>query len=108
MTLKSHIEHEHLYTISIDDHDGPITDEQPDNRFDTSIINAVWEKAQQEFGFVFFKRDRLGGVIAKHDYGKKTQYGWVILRTVPRSLGGTDDIENLRPYHWKHVPLKGE
>jgi hypothetical protein len=60
------------------------------------------------YGFYFFKRDSFGEVIAKHDFDKKTQYGWKIDLIVPRSQGGTDEIDNLQPLHWKNLQLKGE
>lgn len=76
--------------------------------FSADIIDRVWEKAQVEFGFIFFKRDRFGGIIAKYDYGKQNQYGWLITHIIPVTDGGTDSIENLQPIHWKNVHLKGE
>lgn len=75
--------------------------------FDTATITAVWEKAEKDFGFFFFRRDLTGSVIAKHDYGKKNQYGWEIDHVVPISNGGTDVIANLQPLHWKNCLLKG-
>jgi hypothetical protein len=76
--------------------------------FDTAIINAVWDKANNEFGFFFFKRDRFGEIIAKHHYGERSQYGWEIEYIIPVSEGGTGAIENLRPVHWKHAAGMGE
>ena len=32
------------------------------------------------------------------EYGKNTEYGWVIIR---KSQGGSDDISNLEPLHWR-------
>lgn len=75
--------------------------------YDTITINAVWEKAENEFGFLFFKRDRFGEIIAKHHYGERTQYGWEIERIIPASDGGTAEIGNLRPVHWKNASLNG-
>jgi hypothetical protein len=70
------------------------------NTYDISVIDAVWGKAESEYGFFFFKRDRFGEIIAKHHYGEHSQYGWEIEHIVPLSEGGTNDIENLRPVHW--------
>jgi hypothetical protein len=77
------------------------------DEFDISIINAVWDKAENEFGFVFFKRDRFGDIIAKHHFGEQTQYGWTIEMVTPESIGGTRNIENLLPIHWKNVSKNG-
>lgn len=77
------------------------------DRYDPTTINAVWEKAENEFGFLFFKRDRFGEIIAKHHYGERSQYGWEIELIIPASDGGTAEIGNLRPVHWKNVSLNG-
>lgn len=76
-------------------------------RFDATVINAVWEKAENEFGFHFFKRDRLGEIIAKHRYGEQSQYGWEIEFIIPPSAGGSMTIDNLRPMHWKNLSHNG-
>ncbi len=72
-------------------------------RYSPLIIGEVWEKGKKEFGFFFFKRDSFGKIIAKHEYGKRTQYGWEIVHRVPLSEGGTDEIENLIPVHWENT-----
>ncbi|MFA6468233.1 MAG: hypothetical protein WCW35_04990 [Bacteroidota bacterium] len=81
-----------------------VTEQQ---HFDNRTINAVWEKAQNEFGFYFFKRDHLGDIIAKHDYGKKSQYGWEIVRIVSDEQKSSEGVEQLLPVHWKNVPQGG-
>ncbi|MFA6456593.1 MAG: hypothetical protein WCW40_07210 [Bacteroidota bacterium] len=77
-------------------------------QFDNHTINAVWEKAQNEFGFYFFKRDHMGDIIAKHDYGKKNQYGWEIVRVVTENQQASEGVEHLLPVHWKNVPQRGD
>ncbi|MFZ4619928.1 MAG: HNH endonuclease signature motif containing protein [Bacteroidota bacterium] len=76
-------------------------------RYSSLIIGEVWEKGKKEFGFYFFKRDHFGKIIAKHEYGKKTQYGWEIIYIIPPSDGGTDEVENLIPVHWEHAQTEG-
>ncbi len=76
--------------------------------FEETTINAVWEKARKEFGFYFYRRDICEAVIAKHEYGKRTKYGWEIDHIVPVSAGGTDDIDNLQPLHWENNVSKGD
>ena len=75
--------------------------------FDTATIISVWDKAHKDYGFFFFRHDAMGSAIAKHDYGKKNQCGWEIDHILPVSSGGTDDMENLQPLHWKNCQLKG-
>lgn len=76
--------------------------------FDKATIDAVWEKAKKEFGFYYFRRDVCGSVIAKHEYGKLTRYGWVIDHIIPVSMNGTDDIDNLQALHWENNLCKGD
>ena len=76
--------------------------------FDEATITAVWEKAQKEFGFYFYRRDVCGTVVAKHEYGKKTRYGWEIDHIIPISMNGTDDLDNLQALHWENNLAKGD
>lgn len=76
--------------------------------FDKETIDAVWKKAQKEYGFHYFRKDRYGSPIAYHHFGLKTKYGWEIDHIIPVSAGGTDDLENLQPLHWENNAAKGE
>ena len=84
---------------------GTMADGKP---FDDATMNAVWEKALKEFGFYFYRRDVCGTVIAKHEYGKKTRYGWEIDHIIPVSMNGTDDLDNLQALHWENNFAKGD
>lgn len=75
--------------------------------FDERTVNAVWEKAAKEFGFFFYRKDCCLAIIAKHEFGKKSRYGWEIDHIIPVSKGGTDDIDNLQPLHWENNASKG-
>lgn len=76
--------------------------------FDEITIKAVWEKAQKEFGFYFYRKDACATIISRHDYGKRTKYGWEIDHIIPVAKGGTDDLENLQPLHWENNVAKGD
>lgn len=71
--------------------------------FDHDIVRLVWEKAVRHPGFETFSLDHRGNSISRFEYGKRSSYGWVIDRLVPLAEGGTDDVSNLIPLHWKHT-----
>jgi hypothetical protein len=71
--------------------------------FDLTTIRRVWEKARKQPGFETFSLDSRGTTIGRFEYGRRTSYGWIIHRVVPPQNGGTDDIENLQPLHWKYA-----
>lgn len=72
--------------------------------FEHETIMSVWEKARRQPGFETFSLDARGATISRFEYGRRSSYGWVIDRIVPLHEGGTDDIDNLRPLHWKNAP----
>ena len=76
--------------------------------FSTQVINAVWEKAEKDPGFVTFKKDCCGMVIQKNKYGTLSEHGWEIDHIKPVSQGGTDDLSNLQPFHWENNRHKGD
>lgn len=76
--------------------------DQHSSPLDPMTINAVWEKAENEFGYTFFKRDKFGEVIAKHHFGEQSEYGWRIVMIVPIAQGGRMEPSNLQPVHWKN------
>jgi hypothetical protein len=77
-------------------------------QFDSTTIKIVFTKALKEFGYFFIRKDAFGRSIALHDFGKKNEYGWEIDHIIPVSKGGTDDLSNLQPLHWKSNISKGE
>jgi hypothetical protein len=70
---------------------------------DKFTFEAVWEKAKKEYPFYNFRLDTYGSSMAKHEYCKKTKYGWRFEHIVPLSEGGTTTAENLQAVHWKNI-----
>lgn len=71
---------------------------------DASRKIAVWQKGQPIRGYdaAIWRHDAYGHVIRYADYGdRNSKYGWEIDHVAPSSLGGSDDIANLRPLHCK-------
>ena len=64
---------------------------------------AAWQKGYAVDGYDprEWRVDEHGYWIRWSDYGdRNSPYGWEIDHIVPRSLGGTGVIDNLRPLHW--------
>jgi 5-methylcytosine-specific restriction endonuclease McrA len=76
--------------------------------FNEETVEAVWAKANPDPWFTYFKRDTFGVTIQKDGYATQSKYGWEIDHILPVSLGGTDDLENLRPLHWANNMNKGD
>lgn len=79
---------------------GTVMTTLPQHHYPPTTVSAVWEKAQKEFGFFFFRRDPFGKIIAKHEFGKKTQYGWEIV-AIPS--GNNEGAQRLVAVHWENV-----
>ena len=63
-------------------------------------VEQVWRKGMVTvFGDPALVRlDEQGNIIQRDKYGdRKSLFGWEIDQIVPRELGGSDDISNLRP-----------
>ncbi len=74
--------------------------------YNEETIREVWKKAKRQPGFETFSIDEHGSPISFFDYSKRSAYGWVIQRIVPVEQGGSDNVSNLVPLHWKHALLK--
>jgi hypothetical protein len=71
-----------------------------------TIAEQVWQKAyfadatNEANGF---RKDQCGAWILKHAYGdRNSAYGWEIDHIAASSKGGSDQLGNLRPLHWRN------
>lgn len=72
------------------------------------LINRIWDKANPITGFNpdIWRQDFAGAWIRKDHYGLHNKYGWEIDHVEPKSSGGTDDLDNLQPLHWRNNESK--
>lgn len=78
--------------------------------FEAATINAVWKKARIVPGYdpSLYRKDSCGAWICRTDYGELTDYGWEIDHARPVARGGSDDMTNLQPLHWRNNRHKGD
>ena len=74
-----------------------------------SKVDKVWVKAKPVRGKNpnDYRKDSNGKLIRRASHGSEGEYGWEIDHIRPKSKGGSDDIRNLRPLHWKDNRKKG-
>lgn len=70
--------------------------------YDDFTIVEVWRKAVPYKRFELYKLDKFGSIMFYDDYGIETENGWLIDHINPITNGGSDDLENLIPVHWKN------
>lgn len=74
-------------------------------------INSAWERATKvdNFDANQFRKDACGAWIIRSHYGQRDSvYGWEVDHVYPQSMGGGDDIENLRAMQWENNMSKGD
>jgi hypothetical protein len=78
--------------------------------FTEEMINRVWQDATPVQGYDpdLFRKDCCGAWIVRNAYGNiDSIYGWEIDHVYPQSLGGGDDLDNLRAMQWENNRSKG-
>lgn len=79
-------------------------------QYDEWTLTRIWFKAPVAPGTNDgdIRVDRFGNRMRWSEYGQTTAMGWEVDHIVARSEGGSDDIENLEPLHWKANRQKGD
>jgi len=73
-------------------------------------IDALWEMATPDSSLRDpneFRKDFAGAWIRRDQFGSRSPLGWTASRIKPIIKGGTDDMENLMPCHWRNKMMKG-
>ncbi|WP_455586681.1 hypothetical protein [Bacteroides sp.] len=77
--------------------------------FNNETIQSVWEKGHVIEGYDahIIRKDPSGAWIMRNEYSNMdSKFGWVIDHVYPESLGGDDNIANLRPMQWENNNAK--
>lgn len=77
--------------------------------FSEAMIEQIWDKATIIDGYdsSLWRKDFAGAWIQRNQYGIQSTFGWEIDHLIPVKAGGSDDMSNLNPLHWRNNLKKG-
>ena len=76
------------------------------------LKRAAWARTNPVSGQLSsweFRKDSLGNLVRYADFGNRhSPFGWELDYILSRSLGGSNDPENLQALHWKANAARSE
>jgi hypothetical protein len=78
---------------------------------DHELRSKVWQRAidDPDNGNKDLMRDLCGVWMRWSEHGnRESAYGWEIDRIRPQAKGGSDELLNLQPLHWRNNSAKGD
>ncbi len=77
-------------------------------QYENDILESLWKKTRIAKGLnpEIFRIDACGALIMRDKYNMDNPFGWEVDHIFPKSLGGNDNIDNLRALHYKNNKSK--
>ena len=78
--------------------------------FSSAEVEAIWKKGHvhPRYDPRVYRVDQCGALMKRSAYGVIGVYGWEIDHKRPVSRGGSDELGNLQPLHWRNNRGKGD